>query len=535
MIVGLAGIPGGHWSGTLQPTKGKCFFGLLCRSYIESCDCCWFYSWARCPGLHTPTPRAQTIQLTSTNHTPILLVIATYWLADKANKKILDFSLKDVLQDLQGGLPPTKEALQKRPPQAKIAKLRADQRRIGREPCCLLMGGLCHTLLKRVKREAEFRGSDEDIIKDISDEWLRPQSDSPVLDPIVFTDRQKKDELCPERWEVSLCQESQFLRKSLDDCAKKIRKSTVGWLKSKMNFSCLPGTGGHQVICSLIRECSNRFRVMAEGHQHFWTPELNLDTAVWSSLTLRVYGSYHPECRSPLKKTKCAIAGQATRENAIAALPSGKRQNVVMLVQGFPDKPFQDGHERAAQLAKAEQEYSRGFRATIRMEIKQSRKRGTRSRRVVVRDYELHIRIEPHEAAEGSAILESDGQHENISQPHSRSSSSSSAQRFAYCSGMDELDKFATGDTMSYLLRAVAQGVAQGLDSNRKTTVEAVETIDCTDMEGLCNESKGVGWRTKSGQNISDQISRSKPGSTIFLSALSDGYGGGVLQETGRS
>eukprot|EP00808_Paulinella_micropora_P017109 g2925.t1 len=23
MIVGVAGIPGGHWSGTLQPTKGK--------------------------------------------------------------------------------------------------------------------------------------------------------------------------------------------------------------------------------------------------------------------------------------------------------------------------------------------------------------------------------------------------------------------------------------------------------------------------------------------------------------------------------
>eukprot|EP00808_Paulinella_micropora_P001200 g79845.t1 len=252
----------------------------------------------------------------------------------------------------------------------------------------------------------------------------------------------------------------------------------------------------------------------------------------------------------------------------------GKRQNVVILVQGFPDKPFQGGHEIAAQLAKAEQEYSRGFRATIRMEIKQSRKTGTRSRRVVVRDYELHIRIEPHEAAEGSAILESDGQHENISPPHSSSSSASGTTAHSYRAGLlaqarrdavhagqrvccswalgaarssllfvplllmrlllcfhqfvkslllDELDKFATGDTMSYLLRVVAQGVAQGLDSNRKTTVEAVETIDCTDMEGLCNESKGVGWRTKSGQNISDQISRSKPGSTIFLSPLSDG------------
>eukprot|EP00808_Paulinella_micropora_P014283 g54982.t1 len=588
----------------------------------------------------TPKRLLRQIQLTSTNHTPILLVIATYCLLDKANEKILDFSLKDALQDLQGGLPPTKEALEKRPPQAKIAKLRADQRYVrglklyicsySKEDCVRTLlsfngcTGLCHTLLKRVKREAEIRGSGKDI--EISDEWLRPQSDSPVLDPIVFTDRQKKDELCPERWEVSLCQESRFLCKSLDDCAKKIRNSTVDWLKSKDEFFLPPRDrrpsrdmlllqpGGYEAckfreslfaekrlafinvrsagtlstvnglfrlpldLAHLIRECSNRrFRVMAEGHQHFWTPELNLDTAVWSSLTLRVYGSYHPECRSPLKKTKCAIAGQATRENAIAALASqeklvrwycprapqnskgGKRQNVVMLVQGFPDKPFQGGHEIAAQLAKAEQEYSRGFCATIRMEIKQSRKTGTRSRRVVVRDYELHIRIEPHEAAEGSAILESDGQHENISQPHS-SSSSASGQRVC-CSWalgaarssllfvplllcfhqfvksllLDELDKFATGDTMSYLLRVVAQGVAQGLDSNRKTTVEAVETIDCTDMEGLCNESKGVGWRTKSGQNISDQISRSKPGSTIFLSALSDGYGGGVLQETGRS
>eukprot|EP00808_Paulinella_micropora_P000384 g33052.t1 len=584
----------------------------------------------------TPKRLLRQIQLTSTNHTPILLVIATYCLLDKANEKILDFSLKDALQDLQGGLPPTKEALQKRPPQAKIAKLRADQRYVrglklyicsySKEDCVRTLlsfngcTGLCHTLLKRVKREAEIRGSGKDI--EISDEWLRPQSDSPVLDPIVFTDRQKKDELCPERWEVSLCQESRFLRKSLDDCAKKIRNSTVDWLKSKDEFFLPPRDrrpsrdmlllqpGGYEAckfreslfaekrlafinvrsagtlstvnglfrlpldLAHLIRECSNRrFRVMAEGHQHFWTPELNLDTAVWSSLTLRVYGSYHPECRSPLKKTKCAIAGQATRENAIAALASqeklvrwycprapqnskgGKRQNVVMLVQGFPDKPFQGGHEIAAQLAKAEQEYSRGFRATIRMEIKQSRKTGTRSRRVVVRDYELHIRIEPHEAAEGSAILESDGQHENISQPHSSSSSASGLRTAVEWlkqsvrissppvpnniknirGGQDELDKFATGDTMSYLLRVVAQGVAQGLDSNRKTTVEAVETIDCIDMEGLCNESKGVGWRTKSGQNISDQISRSKPGSTIFLSALSDGYGGGVLQETGRS
>eukprot|EP00808_Paulinella_micropora_P001199 g79844.t1 len=300
----------------------------------------------------TPKRLLRQIQLTSTNHTPILLVIATYCLLDKANEKILDFSLKDALQNLQGGLPPTKEALQKRPPQAKIAKLRADQRYVRglKLYICSYSKEDC-----RVKREAEIRGSGKDI--EISDEWLRPQSDSPVLDPIVFTDRQKKDELCPERWEVSLCQESRFLRKSLDDCAKKIRKSTVGWLKSKDEFFLPPRDrrpsrdmlllqpGGYEAckfreslfaekrlafinvrsagtlstvnglfrlpldLAQLIRECSNRrFRVMAEGHQRFWTPELNLDTAVWSSLTLRVYGSYHPECRSPLKKTKCAIA-----------------------------------------------------------------------------------------------------------------------------------------------------------------------------------------------------------------------------------
>eukprot|EP00808_Paulinella_micropora_P014905 g46797.t1 len=617
---------------------------ILCRTSIpqngrKTLDVIWSHNelTKKVAGFHcqygsykTPKRLLRQIQLTSTNHTPILL-------------------LKDALQDLQGGLPPTKEALQKRPPQAKITKLRADQRYVRgrklyicsyiREDCVRTLlsfngcTGLCHTLLKRVKREAEIRGSGKDI--EISDEWLRPQSDSPVLDPIVFTDRQKKDELCPERWEVSLCQESRFLRKSLDHCAKKIRKSTVGWLKSKDEFFLPPRDrrpsrdmlflqpGGYEAckfreslfaekrlafinvrsagtlstvnglfrlpldLAQLIRECSNRrFRVMAEGHQHFWTPELNLDTALSSRMQIS------------LKKTTCAIAGQATRENAIAALASqeklvrwycprapqnskgGKHQNFVMLVQGFHDKPFQGGHEIAAQLAKAEQEYSRGFRATIRMEIKQSRKTGTRIRRVVVRDYELHTRIEPHEAAEGSAILESDGQHANISQLHSSSSSASdttahSSRRVARTgqAGLllhspmpglrtavewlkqsvrislppvpnnitnirgvqDELDKFATGDTMSYLLCVVAQGVAQGLDSNRKTTVEAVETIDCTDMEGLYNESKGVGWRTKSGQNISDQISRSKPGSTIFLSALSDGYVGGVLQETGRS
>eukprot|EP00808_Paulinella_micropora_P008439 g80673.t1 len=136
----------------------------------------------------TPKRLLRQIQLTSTNHsiTPILLVIATYCLLDKANEKILDFRLKDALQDLQGGLPPTKEALQKRPPQAKIAKLRADQRYVrglklyicsySKDDCVRTLlsfngcTGLCHTLLKRVKREAEIRGSGKDI--KISDEWL---------------------------------------------------------------------------------------------------------------------------------------------------------------------------------------------------------------------------------------------------------------------------------------------------------------------------------------------------------------------------
>eukprot|EP00808_Paulinella_micropora_P025067 g68733.t1 len=36
------------------PNNSVCFFGLLCRSYIESCDCCRFYSWARCPGCKVP-------------------------------------------------------------------------------------------------------------------------------------------------------------------------------------------------------------------------------------------------------------------------------------------------------------------------------------------------------------------------------------------------------------------------------------------------------------------------------------------------
>eukprot|EP00808_Paulinella_micropora_P014913 g46847.t1 len=367
--------------------------------------------------------------------------------------------------------------------------------------------------------EAEIRGSGKDI--EISDEWLRPQSDSPVLDPIIFTDRQKKDELCPlgSSRDMLLLQPGGY-----EAC--KFRESLFA--EKRLAFINVRSAG-----------------TLSTMNGDFMSWPRDISTFGRRSLTWTLL--------SPLKKTKCAIAGQATRENAIAALASqeklvrwycprapqnskgGKHQNVVMLVQGFHDKPFQGGHEIAAQLAKAEQEYSRGFRATIRMEIKQSRKTGTRIRRVVVRDYELHIRIEPHEAAEGSAILESDGQHENISQLHSSSSSASGLRtavewlkqsvrislppvpnNITNIRGVqDELDKFATGDTMSYLLCVVAQGVAQGLDSNRKTT--------------------GVGWRTKSGQNISDQISRSKPGSTIFLSALSDGYGGGVLQETGRS
>eukprot|EP00808_Paulinella_micropora_P023626 g11904.t1 len=80
MLVGVAGIPGGHWSGTLQPTKGKSgrdaqlnSFGTVFSATVHMLRIRTQQFDARqltlynlinlflgVEGLHTPTPRAQT-------------------------------------------------------------------------------------------------------------------------------------------------------------------------------------------------------------------------------------------------------------------------------------------------------------------------------------------------------------------------------------------------------------------------------------------------------------------------------------------